>query len=256
MCKVSDFDPTTSDGLANLATGGLHELTKEPLNKAYKAISGEDAADAAKEAAQIQADAATSAADATLKATAMTVEEARLAREQSRADLQPFVDFGSGFMGATQDAVGNSQELFNNPSSIMTNPFFTAMQEDTRRQNLQNAAVGGRLGTGGTMAGLENAALRTGFDILNSERSAQLQNSSFLSNLVGQGQNAAAGQGANSMNAAAQIGNSTMAGNQTYGNLVTGAANAQAAGIVGAANAQSQGINNLFNLGATIYGAG
>lgn len=254
--SLSDFDPTTSSGIANIATGGIYGLQKEPVDKVYGAVSGEDAAKAAEEAADIQSQAALAQAEATREATAMTVEEQRLAREQSRADLQPFVDFGTGFMDKTQSAVDASQELFTDPSSIMSNPFFNAMQEDVRRQNLQNAAVSGRLGTGGTAAGLESAALRTGFDILNSERTAQLQNATFLSNLVGQGQNAAAGQGASSMNAAAQIGNATMTGNQIAGNLATNAAAAQAAGVVGAANAQSQGIMNAINLGATIYGAG
>ncbi len=257
--SLSSIDPTTSDGLKNIAnistlgtSGAVDRLGREIDNK----LLGGDAADAAEEAAQVQSDAATAQAQATKEATAMVVAEQQAAREQSRADLQPFVDFGTGFMGQTQDAVSASQSLFTDPSSIMENPFFTAMQEDVRRQNLQNAAVRGRMDSGGTIAGLESAALRTGFDILNSERTAQLQNATFLSNLVGQGQNAAAGQGASSMNAAAQIGNATMTGNQIAGNLMTDAANAQAAGIVGAANAQQQGIQNMFNLGATIYGAG
>ena len=253
--SLSDFDPRKEEGLLNIATGGIYGLQKEPVDRVYGVMSGEDAAEAAEEAADIQAQAALAQAEAIKEATGMTVEEQRLAREQSREDLQPFVDFGAGFMGQAQDAVSVSQGLFADPSSIMQNPFFNAMQEDVRRQNLQNAAVGGRLGTGGTMQALENSALRTGFDILNAERSAQLQSATFLSNLVGQGQNAAAGQGASSMNAAAQIGNATMTGNQIAGNFATNAANAQAAGIVGAANAEAQGIGNLFNLGATIYGA-
>lgn len=246
--------------IADTATMGQFSKAKKGFSKAGEFVEdkllGGDAADAALEAANIQSQAAIAQAEATKEATAMTVEEQRLAREQSRADLQPFRDFGAGFMDKTSSAVDASQQLFTDPSSIMENPFFTAMQDDVRRQNLQNAAVGGRLGTGGTVAGLEDAALRTGFDILNSERSAQIQNASFLANLVGQGQNAAAGQGASSMNAAAQIGNATMTGNQVAGNLMTSAANAQAAGQVGAANAQTQGIQNLFNIGATIYGAG
>ncbi len=246
--------------IADVSTMGQYSQVKKGLENAGDFVEGKllggDAADAAEEAAQIQSDAATAQAQATKEATAMVVAEQQAAREQSRSDLQPFVDFGTGFMGQTQDAITASQELFTDPSSIMTNPFFTAMQEDVRRQNLQNAAVSGRLDSGGTVAGLEQAAVTTGFDILNSERTAQLQNATFLSNLVGQGQNAAAGQGATSMNAASQIGNATMSGNQIAGNLMTGAANAQAAGIVGAANAESQAISNLFNMGATIYGAG
>lgn len=246
--------------IADASTFGQYSAAKKAGNKAGEFVEdkllGGDAADAAKEAADIQAQAAIASAEATKEATAMTIAEQKAAREQSRADLQPFVDFGSGFMDTTKAAVNDAQTLFNDPTSIMENPFFTAMQDDVRRQNLQNAAVGGRLGTGGTLAGLEDASLRTGFDILNSERTAQLQNATFLSNLVGGGQNAAAGQGSASMNAANSIGNTTMSGNNAVSNLMTGAANAQAAGMVGAANAETQAISNLFNVGATIYGAG
>jgi len=234
---------------------GFFSSVGDTIGGVVGSLTGENAADAARDAANIQAQAALAQAEATKEATAMTVEEQRLAREQSRADLQPFKEFGTGFMGQTQDAVNASQALFNDPTSIMQNPMFVALQEETRRQNLQNAAVSGRLGTGGTLAGLESAALRTGFDVLNQERNAQLQNASFLSNLVGMGQNAAAGQGAASMQAGGNIGNLTMQGNQIAGNQAIGAANAQAAGVVGAANAQSQGIMNTLNLGATIYGA-
>lgn len=218
-------------------------------------ITGENQAAAAREAAQIQANAATAQAEAMRESTAMTVEEQRLAREQAREDLMPFTEFGAGFIDqATQAALG-AQGLFQDPTSIMENPMFAAIQEDTRRQNLQNAAVGGRLGTGGTLAGLESSALRTGFDILNSERQAQLQNAQFLSNLVGMGQNAAAGQGSASMNAASNIGQFQTAGQQNISDLMTGAASAEAAGIVGAANASAQGTTNLLNIGATLFGA-
>lgn len=219
-------------------------------------ITGENAADAAIEAAGIQSNAAIAQAQATKESTVMQVEESRLAREQARGDLQPFVDYGAGFMDMAKGAVDSTQTLFNDPTSIMANPMFMALQEDTRRQNLQNAAVGGRLGTGGTLAGLEQSALTTGFDILNSERNAQLQNASFLSNLVGGGQNAAAGQGSASMTAGGNIASSMSTGNQVAGNQLIGGANAQAAGVVGAANAQSQGMMNILNLGATLYGGG
>lgn len=245
--------------IADVSTMGQYSKIKKGSEKAGEFVEdkllGGDAADAAEAAADIQAQAAIASAEATKEATAMTIAEQKAAREQSRADLQPFVDFGSGFMNATKSAVDGAQTLFNDPASIMENPFFTAMQDDVRRQNLQNAAVGGRLDSGGTVAGLEDAAMRTGFDILNSERTAQLQNATFLSNLVGGGQNAAAGQGSASMNAANSIGNTTMSGNNAVSNLMTGAANAQAAGMVGAANAETQAISNLFNVGATIYGA-
>lgn len=248
MCSESD--------VLDVSTGGLYSAQKEPVAKVYGAVSGEDAAKAAEEAANIQAQAAIAAAEATKESTAMTVEEMKAAREQSRADLMPFTQFGAGFMGQATDAAGAVNTLFEDPTSIMQNPMFTALQEDVRRQNLQNAAVGGRLGTGGTLEALESSALRTGFDILNNERTASINRANMFANLVGMGQNAAAGQGSAALNTAQNIGSATMAGNQAVSNLMTGAANAQAAGAVGAANAQQQGIMNLLNLGATIYGAG
>ena len=232
--------------------GGGFDLVED----IFDGVSGKTAADAAKEAAGIQADAAIAQAQATKESTAMQVEEQRLAREQARGDLQPFTDYGAGFMDMAKGAVDNTQALFNDPTSIMANPMFMALQEDTRRQNLQNAAVGGRLGTGGALEGLEQSALRTGFDILNSERNAQIQNATLLSNLVGGGQNAAAGQGSASMTAGGNIGNFMSTGNRLEGEQMIGGANAEASGVVGAANAKTQGMMNILNLGATIYGGG
>jgi hypothetical protein len=198
--SLSDFDPTTDDGLLNIATGGLHGATKDPLSQAGQFIEGTvlggDAADAAKEAAEIQAAAGIAAAEAMKESTAMTVEEQRLAREQAREDLMPFTEFGAGFMDSVTGATADVDRLFTNPTSVMENPMFTALMDDVRRQNLQNAAVGGRLGTGGTEIALQDAALRTGFDILNTERGAALNRANMFTNLVGMGQSAAAGQGA------------------------------------------------------------
>jgi hypothetical protein len=191
-------------------------------------ITGKTQADAAIEAAQIGADAATNAAGMTADATAL-----------QREDLQPFTEFGSSFIDPAQQAVGQSQELFSNPSSIMSNPFFQALQGQAKTDILQNAAVRGRLGTGGTQTHLQDAALRTGFDVLNQERGAQLQNVGMLQSLVGQGQNAAAGQGA-----------ATQFGNQVQTGQLTDAASATAAGVVGAANAKAEGTGNILNIGA------
>lgn len=245
-----------------ISTGGLNvvdDLTggnvRDTVMSGVDAITGQTAADAAQDAAALQAQAAIAQADATREATEMTVEEQRLAREQARSDLQPFVQFGQGFMGTARDAITSSQDLFNDPMAIMQNPMFAAIQEDTRRRIMQNSAVGGRLGTGGTLEALETSALRTGFDILNTERNAMLQNARFMSDVVGMGQSAAAGQGSASLQAGSNIGNAITQGNQIAGNLATSAANAQAAGIVGSANAQQQGIMNIANLGATLFGA-
>lgn len=247
---------------ATVSTGGLNivdDLTggnvRREVEGVLDTVTGKDAQDAAKEAADIQARAALAQAEATKEATAMAVGEQREAREQARADLDPFRLFGQGFMGTASDAITGSQELFNNPMSIMQNPMFQAIQEDTRRRVMQNAAVGGRLGTGGTVEALETSALRTGFDVLNSERNTMLNNARFMADIVGMGQNAAAGQGSASLDSGTNISNAISQGNQVAGNLATSAANAKAAGIVGAANAQQQGFMNIADLGATIVGA-
>lgn len=245
-----------------ISTGGLNvvdDLTggnvRDTVMSGVDAITGQTAADAAQDAAALQAQAAMAQADATREATEMTVEEQRLAREQARSDLQPFVQFGQGFMGTARDAITSSQDLFNDPMAIMQNPMFAAIMQDNQRQILQNTAARGRVGTGGTAEALQNAALRTGFDILNTERNAMLQNARFMSDVVGMGQSAAAGQGSASMQAGGNIANAITQGNITAGDLTTSAADAEAAGIVGGANAQQQGIMNVLNLGATLFGA-
>lgn len=198
-------------------------------------ITGKSQKDAALGAAKISAGAATNAAQMTADATAL-----------QRQDLQPFTDFGSSFIDPAQQAVAQSQGLFTDPSSIMQNPFFKALRDENRTSILQNAAIGGRLGTGGTEQHLQDSAIRTGFDVLNSERNANLQNVQMFQGLVGQGQNAAANQAT-----------STQFGNQVETNQLTDAASATAAGKIGAANASAAGAGNILNLGASFLpGAG
>ena len=191
-------------------------------------ITGANQAAAAEEAAAAQQQAALNAAQLTAQATAL-----------QREDLQPFTQFGSGFIDPAQQAVTQSQQLFSDPSSIMQTPFFQALQNQAQTDIMQNAAVRGRLDTGGTQQHLQDSALRTGFDILNQERNANLANVGMFQSLVNQGQSAAAGQGA-----------ATQFGNQIQTNQLTDAAAASAAGTIGAANASAQGTGNLLSLGS------
>lgn len=184
--------------------------------------------------AKIQADAATDAANIQAAAAREAANLQYQAGQQQRADLQPFTQFGSGFIDPTQQAVMQSQQLYSDPMSIMQNPMFAAIMEQNQRDVMQNAAVRGRLGTGGTQQHLLDTSLRTGFDVLNQERQAQMANATMLANLVGMGQSAAAGQGAGTMQAAL--------GQAGY---LTDAAAAQAAGKIGVANAISGGIQGL-----------
>ena len=200
------------------------------LGLAGSIYSGNKQAEAAENAAQLQADAANNAANLTAQAT-----------EIQRQDLQPFTQFGQSFIPAAQQAANQSQQLFTDPTSIMSNPLLQAIQQQNQTDIMQNAAVRGRLGTGGTQQHLQDSALRTGFDFLNQERNMQLQNANFLQGLVGQGQSAAAGQGA-----------ATQFGNQVQTGFSTDAAAANAAGQIGVANAQSQTAQNLVGTGTTL----
>ena len=189
---------------------------------------------AAKNAAATQAGAARYAADLQSQAT-----------QQARQDLQPFAQFGLSSIPQYQQAQAQQQQLFNDPMSVMQNPMFQALQNQAQTNILQNAAVRGRLDTGGTQQHLQDAALRTGFDILNQERNAALANTASLLNPITMGQNAAAGQAT-----------ALQQGTQIQGGLLTDAAAAQAAGTIGSANALTGGIQNLTNLGITgaVYG--
>lgn len=217
-------------------------------------LTGANQADAALEAAQIQSQAGLQAAELAAQTGQQQIAAQEAAAAQQRADLQPFTQFGTSFMDPAQQAVAQSQQLFSDPMSIMQNPMFQAIQAQNQTDIMQNAAVRGRLGTGGTQQHLQDAALRTGFDILGQERAAQMANVGMLQNLVGMGQNAAASQGAGAMQAGQGImgalGQSAAQQNQ----FTTGAAASQAAGTIGAANAKAAGSQNLLNIGTTLFG--
>ena len=217
-------------GAANPETiaAAQDELNQTTVQNQLGNITGKNQADAATEAAQIQEDEARNAAQLTADATAL-----------QRQDLQPFTEFGAGFIDPATQAVNQSQQLFTDPSSIMNNPFFSALQNQAQTDIMQNAAVRGRLDTGGTQQHLQDSALRTGFDILNQERNANFANVGMFQSLVGQGQSAAAGQGS-----------ATQFGNQIQTGQLTDAASANAAGVVGASNASAAGTGNILNLGA------
>lgn len=220
-------------------------------------ISGNKQAKAAKQAAATQADAAMYAADrqAESEAAQLAAQQQALAKQQ--ALMSPYNEFGQSFMGQTQQAAEGLGQLYSNPTSIMKNPMFQAIQNQAQTDIMQNAAVSGRLGTGGSQVALQDSALRTGFDVLNQERAAQSNYLSMMQGLVAGGQNAAAGMGAGQLQSGANMANTMQNSILNQNNLTVGAANAQAAGIMGAANAQSDMISGITGgLGTMLGGFG
>lgn len=202
-------------------------------------ITGATAADAAEEAGQLQ-----------YQATQDAIAQQQAAQEQLQQNLQPYMSFGQGFIPQVQQSFAQGAELYGPGASdaIMNNPMFQAIQNQVQQDILGNQAVRGRVGTGETPMFLQDAALRTGFDILNSERNANTMRTNQLLQALGIGQSSAAGVGNAGLQTAGQV-----------GSLLTQGGNALASGVVGAANAQQQGTQNLINIGSTLasaYGAG
>lgn len=254
-------------GIFDVATGILEEQTGADLSGAQSAfeqttlqhqlgnITGANQAAAAQEAAAGQEAAALTAAELQAQSTTEQIAAQEAAAAQQRADLAPFTQFGASFIDPTQQAVAQSQQLFSDPSSILNNPFLQALQAQAQTNILQNQAVRGRLGTGETPQFLQDAAIRTGFDVLNQERQAQIANVNQLRNLVAGGQSAAAGQGQGALATGANIAGTLQQGATGQNQLTTDAAAAQAAGVIGAANASAAGTQNLISLGTSAFGS-
>ena len=185
-------------------------------------LTGSDAAKASAEAAKIQAESAD-------KALALTKETRDLARE----DLSPFKDFGAGQLGALGSILTKQgQEDF-----LMDNPLLQASLDSVNQATMASQAARGKLGSGGTLAALQNNYLASAMPILQNQ-----QNQLF--NAANMGQSAAAGQA----NTALNTGNS-------LANITTQQGNALGSGVVGAANAKQNAFNSLLGLGGQLGGA-
>lgn len=199
-------------------------------------ITGATAADAAEEAGQLQ-----------YQATQDAIAQQQAAQQQLQQNLQPYMSFGQGFIPQVQQSFAQGAELYGPGASdaIMNNPMFQAIQNQVQQDILGNQAVRGRVGTGETPMFLQESALRTGFDILNSERNANAMRTNQLLQALGIGQSSAAGVGNAGIQTAGQV-----------GSLLAQGGNALASGVVGAANAQQQGTQNLIGLGTAALTGG
>jgi len=170
--------------------------------------------------------AAGDAADAQTEAAQLGIGEQQAAREQAQAAAQPFVDIGLS-------AGDKLQSLISDPTQQLSeiNPVVDFLRNQGFEQIQESAAAQGRLGAGGTLKDL------TQFNTdLTSTIVPQLQNQRFnqLFNVLGLGQNAAAGQGS----AALQTGTN-------ISNLLGNVGAAQAGQQIGQANAITGGLQNL-----------
>lgn len=157
------------------------------------------------------------------------IKEQRAARESAEARLQPFTEIGL-------EAGGRLQSLLADPSQGLEeiNPIVDLLRNQGFEQIQESAAAGGRLGAGGTLKDL------TQFNTdLTSTIVPQLQNQRFnqLFNVLGLGQNAAAGQGTSTLQTSANI-----------SNLLSAGGRARAEGTRGETQAITNTLGNISSL--------
>ena len=182
-------------------------------------------------------EAAGDAADAQAAGQNALIAEQRAAREQSRADLQPFTDIGLSAGEQLQSLMGNPMQGLEE-----INPMVSFLRDQGFEDIQESAAARGRLGAGGTMQDMTQFNTQLAATVV-----PQLQQQKFnqLFNVLGLGQNSAAGQGVATLQTANQIGNS-------MGNI----GNIRAGEVTGKANAITGGLNSAFGAMGGFGGGG
>ena len=217
-------------------------------------ITGESSAKAAKQSAALQSAAAKQAAVDIGLSEQEQLAALQAGQQAQQQTLDPYNQFGQGMMGMANDAFAQQQALMGagGGDQVMNSPMFQALLAKSQQDIMSNQAARGRMGTGETPMFMQDAALRTGYDVLQGERQAALANTQSLMNPINLGFGAAGqiGQGQYGLgqNQAQTMMNSVIG--QTGYN--TDAAAATAGGTMGASNAWSEGLGSL----GSAFGAG
>jgi len=148
--SLSDFDPTTEEGLLNIGTGGLYELQKDPVSDAWGELTGEDEEKALKEqiAQQEQAQ----------------LNQLEFMKEQYgdiTEGLRPYREAGESFLPQLQEMLSpEARQSF--ISDYLQGSEYQQLQEQASNQLLQSAAATGSLGASGTQDRLARQTLQMG----------------------------------------------------------------------------------------------
>jgi hypothetical protein len=201
--------------------------------------------------ALIQGDAAKSAAN-TQAGAANNATQAQLSMfNTTQQNLSPFIKSGTNALGTLNSELGIGPGGTFNPNAPLVKPFTAsdyqqspgyAWEKSQGIDAVQNSAsAGGGIKGGNTLKALDTfgtGLASTDFQQAWQNYMAQQQQQyGMLNNLVGSGQNAAAGLGAISANVGGQVGSN-----------IIGAGNARAAGQIGQANAVTGGLNSLAQI--------
>lgn len=209
------------------------------VGKAIGSITGSNKqAKAAEQAAQTQSDSAKYASD---------IQKQMF--DQTRTDQQPYMQAGSNALTQLMGGMGADGQFMQsfNGQNLQDDPSY-----QFRLQQGQNSIESGAAAQGGLLSGATQKALAGyGQDMASQEYSNaynryntdQTNQYNRLSNLVGLGQNAAAGVGNAGMQTGQAIANNTMAG-----------ANATASGQIAAGNKTANNFQSLLGLGGMAAG--
>lgn len=179
-------------------------------------------------AANKQASAADAQADALQQSGSLSRKQTKKALEEQRQQLRPFRRIGLD--AAKQIAPGRSSLIYNvkrQTGFLEKNPIFQAATNQITRNVLANQAARGKLGSGGTLAELQDRFVAAGAPLLQNQQN-------LLFNLASLGQNAAARVGSGAIqtganlagltsNLGAQLGNVRAAGDIGQANIIGGA---------------------------------
>lgn len=180
-------------------------------------------------ASDAQSEAASAAAGAQTQASAASIAEQRRQFDAVQALLKPYIDAGTGAIGAQQNllGLGGAGEQQRAIAALEQSPQFQAMQQQGENALLQNASA-----TGGLRGGNIQAALAQ----FRPQLLSQLIESQFskLGTVSGLGQASAAGQAA----AAQQTG-------QSISDALQQAGAAQAGSALAAGQGQAQMWGNI-----------
>ena len=229
---LASIDPTTKEGLINLATGGLIGGAADPdsaLQSLDDQISGQDQKEAAKDAAEAQETAARES----------LVLQERIYNE-GQAKLDPFYQGG---LGSLDDYLNlNSSEGSSKfKTDYLGGDEFASFLDQGLDSLESRAAYSGALGSGGTLKNVGKYVTDTSFDLSNQALASELGR---LGSNVGLGQSAAGAQITAGQNFGQQAG-------QTYGRI----GDAQATRELAGAPTGIAPYLNIAGTGAKIYGA-
>lgn len=239
MCKapkLSDFDPTTSGGLLNIATLGQADQIKAGIGNIDDAlldfddqISGQDQKDAAKEAAVQQETAARES----------LILQERI-YDEGQAKLDPFYQGG---LGSLDDFLNlNSREgSAQFKADYLGGEEFQGFLDQSLGALESRAAFSGALGSGGTLKNVGEHITNQSFNLSNQALASELGR---LGSNVGLGQSAAGAQISAGQNFGQQAG-------QQFANI----GNARAAGTLAGAPSGLAPYLQLAGTGAGLYSA-